>query len=113
MKQKQYEPNHIRNQLEDELVDFQFNGLDKVLQRTHPKNWLHRASKLWNKEIEIPLLPLASVLFLAISIGIGSQLIDGNDPISSIQQPTQTKVLVDTGVGIYTYDVLERAVSKK
>lgn len=113
MKQKQYEPNHIRKQLENELVDLQFNGQDKVLQRSHPKNWMHRAGKLWNKEIEIPLLPLASVLLLVISISIGSQFIDRDDPSSSIPQPAQTKVLVDTGVGIYTYDVLEKAVGKK
>lgn len=113
MKQKQSEQKHIREQLDNELSDLQFNDHHKVLQRTHPKTWMQKAGRLWNKEIEIPLLPVASVLLLAITIGVGSQFINDNDPTSILQQTVQAKELVDTGVGIYTNDLLEKAVSKK
>ena len=59
----------LKQAIDEELSDVTFNGKDAVLRRTHPKTNQEKLSALWNKEVQVPLIPLGAALFLMITAG--------------------------------------------
>jgi hypothetical protein len=57
----------VRERLDHELKDFHFTRCEKVLQKTHPKSFTEKLSSFWNKEIEIPILPVVVATVLILS----------------------------------------------
>ncbi|WP_156317847.1 hypothetical protein [Bacillus sp. CHD6a] len=57
----------VRKRLDDELKDFHFTGCEKVLQKTHPNSFKEKLSSFWNKEVELPILPIIMATVLMIS----------------------------------------------
>ncbi|MDF2719401.1 MAG: hypothetical protein K0R28_6326, partial [Paenibacillus sp.] len=47
----------VKARLDEELRDLRFQGAANVLARTHPRTWAERIRAIWNKEIEIPVVP--------------------------------------------------------
>lgn len=108
-----YERKQVQEQLNKELAHLQFTSQQQVLERTHPVTLKQKLVFLWNKELEIPLVPVATVLVLLIGISLASPIFSGMI-VSEQQSPhTQTRELIDTGAGIYWSDTLEKAVSKR
>lgn len=56
------EPNTPKQKLDQELESLHFTYQTKVLKRTHPRSWSAQIRRLWNYEIEIPLVPAAGTL---------------------------------------------------
>ncbi|NLP50629.1 hypothetical protein [Bacillus sp. RO1] len=57
----------VRERLDNELKDLHFTGCEKVLQKTHPKSFTEKLSSFWNKEIELPILPVVVATMLILS----------------------------------------------
>lgn len=109
---KQEQGISLPDKLKEELAHVHFTSHEQVLRRTHPKKMIDRLRNWWNKELEIPVVPLFSISVLILIIGIGGYELVLDDLLLP-DGLTQQRELVDTGVGIYWSDVLERAVSRK
>jgi hypothetical protein len=86
--------------LEEELAQYKFTAGEKVTARTHPKFFREKLDRLWNKEINIPLVPVGAALFLFLSAGSAF--------IISEAEPDGHRELVEKGGNIYWSDLLER-----
>ncbi|WP_404432446.1 hypothetical protein [Sutcliffiella horikoshii] len=96
----------VKEGLDHELKDFHFTGCEKVIQKTHPKSIVEKLSSFWNKEIELPVLPIvvaATLIFSTISL---------KDDLNSEVTTTQAEREIIQIAG-YTYwkDDYERAVN--
>lgn len=67
MKEKQA----VKVKLDCELRELHFTGYDNVLQKTRARSFSEKLSSFWNKELEIPVLPIvfaAGIFFTALII---------------------------------------------
>ncbi|MGD7052432.1 hypothetical protein [Sutcliffiella horikoshii] len=97
----------VKERLDHEIKDFHFTGCEKVIQKTHPKSFAQKLSSFWNKEIELPVLPMvvtATLIFSTISL---------KDDLNSEVTTTQAEREIIQIAG-YTYwkDDYERAVKE-
>ncbi len=98
----------VKQQLDEELMDIHFTRTAQVLAHTHPATRWERINALWNKEIELPLVPLglASVLlFTWAAIQAVQTLDDGNAHL-------QERQLIEAGGNMYWKDDLEKVVAR-
>lgn len=98
----------IKRQLDDELDELRFTRHEKVIARTHPRTWQARIHSLWNKDIELPLLPVGlAVVFLFSIIGVERlQMTNSEMPVSH-----ERRQLIKLGGNTYWTDEYERAVA--
>lgn len=93
----------IKKQLNDELNHVKFTQHQKVLNRTHPVSVKGKLAAFWNKEIEIPLIPVfATLSLLVFSLGLGME--------HKQQTYSTSRELVEAGGNMYWKDELERVV---
>ncbi len=104
----QQERETIHRRLKDELSEVYFDQTDLVLQRTHPRTWGQRIRMLWNREIELPLVPIGLAAAFLIGIAIFQQ---GADPQQG--DPLTPRQMVEAGGNIYWADAYEKAVSSR
>lgn len=67
MKEKQA----VKAKLDCELRELHFTGYNSVLRKTKPRSLSEKLSSFWNKELEIPLLPVVfatGLFFTALTI---------------------------------------------
>jgi hypothetical protein len=98
------EKNKVKKQLEQELQNVRFTKHQEVMNRTHPVSFKHKLASFWNKEIEIPLLPIGAALTLLLF----SWGISGFNPEQ--QTTTPERELVEFGGNMYWKDELEKVV---
>ncbi|WP_404449599.1 hypothetical protein LG307_07970 [Sutcliffiella horikoshii] len=97
----------VKERLDHELKDFHFTGCEKVLQKTHQNSFAEKLSSFWNKEIELPILPLVVAAVLMIStISLKDDL---NNEVTSSE--TQREIIKIAGYS-YWKDDYERAVKQ-
>ncbi|XID92737.1 hypothetical protein ACF3MZ_30515 [Paenibacillaceae bacterium WGS1546] len=100
---------HIRNKLDAELEEVRFGRADDVLRRTHPRTWRDRLRAFWNKEIEVPVLPLGLSFAVILAVTAASQLReragDGDAALPGGRE------LIEAGGNTYWKDDYERAVA--
>ncbi|TNJ54506.1 hypothetical protein FE784_39900 [Paenibacillus hemerocallicola] len=97
----------VKARLDEELRDLRFQGAANVLARTHPRTWAERIRAIWNKEIEIPVVPSgAAVAVLLLMLAI--QQTANPDPE---QAAPRNRQLVEAGGNTYWKDEFERAVA--
>ena len=65
----QNERKQIKQALDQELSGTAFSKKAAVLRRTHPKTRKEKLDALWNREVQVPLIPLGAALFLMITAG--------------------------------------------
>lgn len=58
----------FKNKLDQELEHIQFTKTTTVIEQVSSKTWGQRLRSLWNKEIEIPLVPMSIVGMLFVVI---------------------------------------------
>ncbi|WP_339145518.1 MULTISPECIES: hypothetical protein [unclassified Sutcliffiella] len=61
----------VKVKLDCELRELIFTGYDSVVQKTQPRPLSKKLSSFWNKELEIPLLPVvfaAGLFFTVLTI---------------------------------------------
>lgn len=97
----------ITQQLKKELAELQFTGHTKVIRRTHPTTWRQKMISWWNKEIELPLLPIGTALAAVIIV---MSIIPGQSAPKETNDLAKPRVLVEEGGNIYWEDVYKRAV---
>lgn len=95
----------VKERLDHELKDVHFSGCEKVIQKTHSRSFAQKLSSLWNKEIEVPVLPIVMAVVLFFST------ISLRDDLKSEVITTQAEREIIQIAG-YTYwkDDYERAV---
>jgi hypothetical protein len=67
MKEKQ----KVKAKLDCELRELHFTSYESVLQKTQPRSLTEKLSTFWNKELEIPVLPVvfaAGLFFTVLTI---------------------------------------------
>ncbi|MFB9275693.1 hypothetical protein [Cohnella cellulosilytica] len=97
----------MNKRLREELDELRFGGQEDVLRRTHPRSWRDRLLALWNKELEVPVVPLGLSFAVLLAVVAASQLRgpdDGDDASTGRQ-------LVEVGGNTYWKDDYERAVA--
>ncbi|AOM84255.1 hypothetical protein [Salisediminibacterium beveridgei] len=94
----QNERKQIKQALDQELSDVTFSGKDSVLSRTHPKTRKEKLDALWNREVQVPLIPLGAAMFLMITAGtlVG---MPGNDEAE--------RELIERGGSYYWSDMID------
>ncbi|SDD12561.1 hypothetical protein SAMN02799630_02171 [Paenibacillus sp. UNCCL117] len=97
-----------RRLLGEELGSLNFQGKPGVLRRTHPGNWRQRVDSWWNREIELPLLPIG-VLGLLVIAAIGISGWRDPSPQHAIVQ--KQRQLIEVGGSVYWRDYYEKAVA--
>ncbi|SET36028.1 hypothetical protein SAMN05216389_109164 [Oceanobacillus limi] len=100
------EKKQLKNQLENELQSLHFSSQKEVLDQAYPTTWKQKIAQLWNKEIEIPLLPVSAIVALLVC-SYGYKEIHMND-----ENEKQEKVLVELAGNTYWKDELEREMMK-
>jgi len=104
------ERERIKKRLDEELGGLRFGGQEETVRRTHPRSWRDRLRTFWNKDIEIPLLPLGASLAVILAVAAIYQLSDAkNDSGDSAQQ--DERQLIEAGGNTYWKDDYERAVA--
>ncbi|NBD23109.1 hypothetical protein [Paenibacillus glycinis] len=99
----------MKSALDEELNPLRFGGRARVLERTHPRGWRGRLSAWWNKELVIPVVPVAAVVALLA----GSLLVGRLRGMSEDGRPgpSANRVLVKEGENYYWQDEYEKAVA--
>jgi hypothetical protein len=100
----------IKHKLDSELADIRFDRTDDVVKRTHPKSWVSRGRALWNKEIELPLMPVSTALVLLLTAAaIYHYKAPAADPELALLDKRQ---LIETGGNFYWQDEFDRVVNR-
>lgn len=100
------EKNKVKDQLDRELQSIKFTKYQEVIERTHPVSYKQRLFAFWNKEIDIPLVPVSATLaFFLFFVWGGSEWKDER------QTNVIQRELVDAGGSTYWKDDLEKVVS--
>ncbi|TMV47625.1 hypothetical protein FE783_21795 [Paenibacillus mesophilus] len=97
----------VKKRLDEELGSLQFTKTDGVLARTHPRTWAEHIRAIWNKDIEIPVVPSgAAVTVLLAMLAIHHAATP--DQESAVPRNRQ---LVEAGGNTYWKDDFEKAVA--
>jgi len=97
----------LKNQLDHELKSLHFSKQKDVLERTHPVTWRQKASKLWNKEINIPLVPVSALCVVLLLLFGYKEMI-----LPEMDNTTVEKELIDVAGNMYWKDDFEKVMIK-
>ncbi|MCQ6561075.1 hypothetical protein [Paenibacillus mendelii] len=103
------ERERMKSRLDEELDGITFTGHAQVRNRTHPRTWRDRLSAFWNKELELPLVPIGAAAALLLFWGVSQQ---PEDSVSEEDLRLTQRELIETGGNTYWKDVYEEAVRK-
>jgi len=101
------ERERMNDKLQDELKELRFGGQENVLRRTHPRSWRDRLASLWNKEIEVPVLPLGLSFAVILAVVAASQIRDSDGGEAS----SDRRQLIEVGGNTYWKDDYDKAVA--
>lgn len=100
----------MKQKLDEELSHLTFSRQEEVLKRVHPLTWREKVTAFLNREVTIPLVPLMSIVFLVVGIGIGSVWY-GDPDRESIHH--EERVLIEKGGNMYWSDLFKERVNEK
>ncbi|MFD1019319.1 hypothetical protein [Thalassobacillus hwangdonensis] len=99
--------NDMKSKLDKDLEQIKFQSQQEVLRHIQqPRTWKERFVELWNKEIQLPVLPMTTasvVLFAMLSFYPVLQNGDGIQDTRSIQQTE----IIQKGGSVYWKDQFE------
>lgn len=98
----------MNKRLREELEELRFGGQEDVVRRTHPRSWRDRLLELWNKELELPVVPLGLSFVILLAVATASQLRSSDDGSEAVDNRRE---LVEVGGNTYWKDDYERAVA--
>jgi hypothetical protein len=99
----------MNKRLREELDGLRFGGQEDVVRRTHPRSWRDRLRALWNKELEIPVVPLGLSFAVILAVVAASQLRSPEDDGDAASG--EARQLIEVGGNTYWKDDYERAVA--
>ncbi|MFD2045094.1 hypothetical protein ACFSTA_15530 [Ornithinibacillus salinisoli] len=95
----------FKKQLDKELASITFCKQNNVLDRAYPRTWKDKIRNLWNKEVEVPLLPISAVcVIIMFSFGYKEFYLNQHQVI------TNENVLIEVAGNTYWKEDLERAM---
>ncbi|MFC4597606.1 hypothetical protein [Cohnella hongkongensis] len=99
----------MNKRLREELEELRFGGQENVLRRVRPRSWRDRLLALWNKELEIPVVPLGLSFAVILAVVAAAQLRnpDGGEEDASMDR----RQLIEVGGNTYWKDEYEKAVA--
>ena len=103
------ERKRVREQLDEELSELRFQGHEEVLKRLQPVAWRERLRELWNREIEVPLVPVG----LMVALIAGASLWLRQPPSvqdTSADLPKKTE-LIEVAGNVYWKEDYERMIA--
>lgn len=103
------EQEQFKQKLGEELGKIRFTKEAEVLGITHPRTWRQKWSALWNKELEISLLPLG--MSMAVIIAIVAVVQVQNSEVRDDPGQGDQRQLIEAGGNTYWKDKYERAVA--
>lgn len=95
---------NVKKQLDEQLEEIKFTKQQEVIREIRRLTWKEKLASIWNKEIEIPLLPVGGVCML-LFLTFGTKLFS-----SDINNPSNERVIVEIGGNFYWKDEFERVV---
>ncbi|MED5015781.1 hypothetical protein P9847_00500 [Paenibacillus chibensis] len=100
---------NLKEQLESELSGLRFTREAEVIKRTHPVTFRGRLRAFWNKELELPVVPLGTAFALLLTSTFLYHAVrpPKSGPEMSGEVPQQRE-LVKSGGSIYWKDEIER-----
>ncbi|WP_256758917.1 hypothetical protein [Cohnella sp. WQ 127256] len=104
------EQEFIKEQLDEELGEMRFSKGVEVLERTHPRTWRTRWKALWNKELELPILPVGIGVAIILAVVMINQLGDAQEGIDASITNQKQRQLIEAGGNTYWKDEFEKAV---
>lgn len=105
----------IRERLAEELAPLRFGGQDEVLRKARPAGWRNRISAFWNKELMLPLQPLALCVIVFVIAAAAWKLNEapgGSPSKQSGTVPPAQRQLIEIGGNMYWKDLYDRAVKQ-
>jgi len=104
------QPN-VKRKLDEELSGLRFGDRQKVLGRTHPKTRRDRLRALWNKELELPVVPIGAALLLFFTAAFLYRAV--LQPKASLPHGGTAfkREMIEEGGSVYWKDVLERRLA--
>ncbi|MCJ8010536.1 hypothetical protein MUG84_02120 [Paenibacillus sp. KQZ6P-2] len=101
----------MKQELDWELSGLQFGKQAEVIRRTHPSTLKDRLRSFWNKELELPVIPLGTAIAL---------LLTAVYLYHAVREPKQAPVsgeakqreLIETGGSFYWKDEFERRLAR-
>jgi len=104
----------LKQELDRELSHLKFSKQADVIRRTHPTTLRGRLRALWNKELELPVIPLGTAFALLFTAAF---LYHGGRQPKSHPEPVpggtpEQRVLIEAGGSIYWKDEIERRLSQ-
>lgn len=102
------EQQQAQAQLEAELEQVHFSLQEQVLSRAFPKSRGERLRALWNKELQLPVIPLGLAAAVLLSLAVMSSL-PRTGP--GMKTADRSRELVHVAGNIYWKDEYERAVA--
>ncbi|HBZ10971.1 MAG TPA: hypothetical protein DEO65_14050 [Bacillus bacterium] len=100
----------LKKQLDNEMNHITFSKQQEVMDSLRPITFKQKARLIWNKEIELPLLPLTGICML-ICLSLGVKYINNYD---SIPDSTEKKAgeLIEIEDYVYWKEDLEKTVMR-
>jgi hypothetical protein len=96
----------MRRRLDDELIHLTYDQQESILRRTHPRTWSERARAFWNREVELPLIPIGIVIILMMGWPVYQHVVpDMKDSINR-----SSRQMIEVGGSTYWKDAYERAM---
>ena len=104
-----FERNQVREQLEEELSGLKFRGHEEVMKRLQPVTWRERLQELWNREIEVPLVPVG--LMVALIAGASFWLRQPTDVQDPRADHPKKLELIEVAGNVYWKEDYERMIA--
>ncbi|BAC15313.1 hypothetical protein [Oceanobacillus iheyensis HTE831] len=96
----------IKQQLDNELEQLTFTKQAVIIHHVQKQTWKQKCAAIWNKEIEVPLIPVTSVsLVVLLSVGIA---FSGDS--DSTPENTHSYETIKVGGNVYIKEDFEELV---
>ena len=100
----------LKKQLDNEMNHIKFSKQQEVVGRLRPVSFKQKAQLIWNKEIELPLLPLTAIC-MVICLSLGVKYFTNYDYISD-PMTAKADELVEIDGYVYWKEDLEKTVMR-
>ncbi|QYR21902.1 hypothetical protein KZ483_02360 [Paenibacillus sp. sptzw28] len=105
------EQDSFKRRLDEELGELHFTREMEVLERTHPATWQARLKSIWNKEIEVPLLPVCAAFLLLFATVVIYGSLNFGSPAGRHSVDREQRHLIVAGGSTYWKEDFEKAVA--
>ncbi|GIO70260.1 hypothetical protein [Paenibacillus cookii] len=101
----------VKRELDRELAGLRFGNRQNVLERTHPNSLPGRLRAWWNKELELPVVPIGAALLLLLTAAfLYRAALYPKGPLPGSETAFKRELVEEAG-SVYWKDDLERRLA--